>query len=170
MKRVLFISVLVAMGSALSMACSPAPDTLTNRSDREATEDQEDEDEDEDETVTKKKDTKNPVQTPASTENDPTTPTDDGQCSAKQDAKECATCCAKQFNPITSCACGAGSQCAAACGDNLCTGGMPGLECAMCLFQSQCDIGDLGFGGGQDNPLDSELGQCLQQCGGGLGF
>jgi hypothetical protein len=167
-KRALFISILAAFGAISTIACSGNPDVLTDGSSKEpagATDGNTDES-----TSTKKSDTKTPVATPAEKPKaeppKPSTNTD--QCKAGgDDPTTCAKCCAQKHSPAQGCACGTGSKCGDACGDNLCTGGLPSLECGMCMFQSQCDFGfggADGAGGGLGDLANNELAQCVQQC------
>jgi hypothetical protein len=93
---------------------------------------------------------------------------------AKTTSKEqCGECCALKTAPvkaINDCACGVASPCATTCGDSICKGGVPSIECGLCLLQNQCDLSNLG-GGNDDsgagangaNGID-DAASCIQQC------
>lgn len=74
----------------------------------------------------------------------------------------CAECCATKqpaVQDLNSCACGTGSKCADKCGDNLCTGGLPSIDCGVCLLDANCDFSNATT---DTNTDDGEA--CLQQC------
>lgn len=76
----------------------------------------------------------------------------------------CAECCATKqpaVADLNSCACGTNSQCGSACGQSLCTGGIPSIDCALCLVQANCD-----FSNAETDPSTSASagGSCLEQC------
>ncbi len=161
MKR---ISLFLVAAVTVLVACSNETDTLSKDDDSNNTRLGGSEDE--------SKSTKK-TETPAQTQQKATTPPPPAKttnapvsCSASADAASCAKCCATEAakdNPLTACACGAGSTCGDKCTGNLCDGKLPSLDCALCVAQANCDLGFGNDGNGNDIQ-NSAAAQCLQQC------
>jgi hypothetical protein len=161
-KRSFLILSVFAGLSLATVACSDDTSTLKPEPRKET-----DETEDDDPPA-KKKDTTpsqavaTPPPAPPPTTTSPVTTTANSSCGSKATALECGQCCIQQNNPISDCACGAGSKCQGACGGNLCAGKMPDIGCGLCLLQAQCEI---DFGGGGGNDFQQEIMTCLEQSG-----
>lgn len=76
--------------------------------------------------------------------------------------KDCATCCAQKApaKVVDSCACGAAGKCTTACEQNVCKGGLPDIQCGICLLKEGCDLGE------NLQDIGTESGACLAQCAG----
>ncbi|MBX3233204.1 MAG: hypothetical protein KIT84_20645 [Labilithrix sp.] len=156
--RTLLVLSLVATFAGLTVACGDGKaDQLLDRTD-----DDESTLQDEDETEPQRP-------APAQTQTQPKTqqsqqpaPTNEpNTCDPKTAATkaDCAKCCGQQAPKkiVDSCACGTTGKCTTVCEENVCKGGLPNIECGICLLQNGCDLGDLGN-------LGTEATECLQQC------
>lgn len=162
MKRALIISVLAAVGT-FAMACTSAPDALTNKP-TEGSNDNNKEDNDDSESEPKAE----VPAVPIADLPDSGAMGDKKFCAEATNQIECYACCAVKHNPIAECICGEGAECATACGDNLCGNGgglpLPSLTCLQCVLGTQCDIGLPSGGADLSAQLTSAGGSAMSQC------
>lgn len=162
--RTLLIASLLASFAALTVACGDAEtDKLASDMANGRSDDSTEQDEDETEPTTQAPKTQ-ADKTPAPAQKTAPTPakTEPNTCDpAKAETKEdCATCCAQKApaKAVDSCACGAAGKCTTVCQESVCTGGLPDVQCGLCLIQQGCDLGEtLG-------DVGTEAAACLQQC------
>jgi hypothetical protein len=177
MKRTAVLLSLVSTLGVLAIACGGSPDTLSNESaDSKGTIGGDTDDDNDPKSSTDQTDPKPAASTSASSNTTAppakTTSSNTAACdpNAAKTAADCTKCCAEKASPATTkaandCACGTSSKCAGACGDNLCQGDFPSFECGACMFQAQCDFGDLGADlGGLAGGDDSDSAACFKIC------
>jgi hypothetical protein len=161
-KRALIALLIVAGIPFASVACSD--DAADQKTLKPATEKDNNEpsDNDSDRSSSSSTITTPPAQTTSTIDAGPAPNTQ--SCSATTSALECAQCCVMRNNPLVGCACNVGSQCQAACGQNFCAGGLPDIQCGLCLFQARCQIDLSEFSGGAENSQTrGAIESCVQQ-------